>query len=72
MNNTILKHARIAAGLKQSYVAERLGVSRGCMLNWERGVNDVPLSKALQMSKLYGIDINTLAQNMQGGGNDEN
>ena len=48
-----IRVARALAGLKQSDVAERLGLTPQAISNYERGVNSVPNTVIQQMAVLY-------------------
>lgn len=55
-----LKAARVNAGLNQSQAAERLGISKDMVSNFERGLTypKVPIIK--KMEELYGVGFNDL------------
>ena len=55
-----LKHYRKKARLSQEEAARRLNISRGCLVNFERGYSEPRVSVALRMSKVYGVNILTL------------
>ena len=49
-----LKERRLAAGLKQSDVAQALNVDQGAVSNWERGVN-LPVRKYREaLARFFG------------------
>ena len=49
-----LKKARTEMGLTQMEMASRLGVEKGSVSNWERGVNGPDGSKLADLCKLTG------------------
>ncbi|WP_291163384.1 helix-turn-helix domain-containing protein [Gemmatimonas sp. UBA7669] len=51
-----LQTARVAAGLEQQAVAERLGVTRGTMRRWERGYWLSP-RRLEELAALYGVSL---------------
>lgn len=56
MRNT-LPELRAAAGLTQSALAERLGVSRQTVISIERGRYDPSLPLAFRIARLFGRTI---------------
>ncbi|MCL2855461.1 MAG: helix-turn-helix domain-containing protein [Defluviitaleaceae bacterium] len=58
-----VKELREEKGLKQSELAQTLGVSQATLSNWERGVHD-PANETLgQLAKLFGCSIDYLLGN---------
>ena len=55
-----LKAARVNAGLTQTDVAVKLGVSSKTVANWERGVNSIPAKALLRMCNIYRIPIDSI------------
>lgn len=51
-----MKNARIAAGLTQTQIAERLGLTYQAISNYERGKNSIDTSLFMKMCALYHID----------------
>jgi DNA-binding XRE family transcriptional regulator len=49
--------ARVRAGLLQADVAQRVGISRASVANFERGRQDVPLTRALALCAAVGVDL---------------
>lgn len=52
-----IKNARIQAGLKQSDVANELGVSYQAISNYERGVNRIDSGTLFALCQLYNVPI---------------
>lgn len=48
------------AGMTKSLLAERLGVSYGTLKNWMNGKGEIPASKLIIMSKLFGCSTDYL------------
>lgn len=48
-----LEAARVNAGYTQKEAAERVNCSVRTIIAWENGQNDIPVSKAEQLCKLY-------------------
>lgn len=59
-----IRVARALAGLKQSDVAERLGLTPQAISNYERGVNSVPNTVIQQMAVLYRTSTDYLLGNV--------
>lgn len=56
-----LKQKRIAAGLSQRDVADKLGYSTPQFIsNWERGVSRPPINALKKLGELYKISSDTL------------
>lgn len=53
--------ARINAGLRQDIAAKSLNVSIATLSAWERGKWLPNIHKAMEMAKLYGIDVNNFS-----------
>lgn len=52
-----LEAARVNAGLTQEQAASKLGVSRGTVINWEKGKVAPRIPEMDRISKLYGIPV---------------
>lgn len=52
-----LKQARKAAGVKQSELAEKLGVARSYICHWENGTRNVPQARRQKIVDFLGQDI---------------
>lgn len=55
-----LKEARLAAHLTQEQAAERLGVSRQTMSNWENSKTYPDIVSVIKMSDLYAVSLDHL------------
>ena len=44
------------AGIKQSYVSDRLGVSRNMISMWSKGTQQIPLKHMIKMAEIFGVD----------------
>lgn len=55
-----LKNARSAAGMKQEYVAEKIGVSRQTISNWENNKTYPDIISVIDLSDLYSISLDEL------------
>lgn len=50
-----LKAARVNAGMTQKLVADRLGVSRCTILNWENGKQNIGIPQFTSLCGVYGV-----------------
>ena len=57
-----IKNLRIASGLTQSQVAERLGITYQAISNYERGKNSIETDLLLAMCDIYNADPVTVLQ----------
>lgn len=55
-----LKIQRIQAGLTQENIAEHIGVSAQKISNWESGKTLINLTRLIELSLLYQVDLYTL------------
>ena len=55
-----LKAARVNADLTQQEAADKLGVSKHTIVNWERGRTKPKKHTLMVLSMLYNIDIKNL------------
>ena len=58
---SLVKTLRVERGFSQSFVAEKLNLSRQSYMSVERGGRDLTLSEAEKLRDLYGISIEELA-----------
>lgn len=63
------KTARIKAGLKQGEAAERIGVSRISVYNWERG-RGIPNGREqlMRVAAIYGVTVDELFRDEKSAG----
>lgn len=52
-----LAAARVNAGFTQDEAAKRLGVSKATIVNWEGGKSAPDITKARDLSALYGLPL---------------
>ena len=55
-----LKHTRLSAGLTQESVAEKIGVSRQTISNWENDRSYPDIVSVIALSNLYSISLDEL------------
>ena len=55
-----LKQARLAKNMTQEAVAEKVGVSRQTMSNWENGKNYPDIASVIILSDIYGLTLDSL------------
>ena len=55
-----LEAARRNRGLTQSQVANRIGVSKTTVVNWEKGRTRISYAALTKLSNLYGIPLENL------------
>ncbi len=51
---------RIARGLTQAQVADRIGVGQSAVAEWERGAKRPTLDHAKALAKVYGVAVEDL------------
>ena len=56
----VLKQARLDADLSQEAAAERIGVSRQTMSNWETGKSYPDIASVIALSDAYGVSLDSL------------
>lgn len=52
--------ARVAAGLTQEKLAEKLGVSRQAVINWENGKTEIKPAYLYAFCHITGFDVDDL------------
>lgn len=57
-----LKNSRIKVGLTQSEAAERMGIHRNSLLNYEKGRREPNAKLINRFAQLYGVDVDWLSQ----------
>lgn len=55
-----LKAARVNAGLTQSDVAKIMGMSKGTIVNYEKGRSSPNITVGKTLASLYGVQMNEL------------
>lgn len=61
MNGELLRRVRKQRGFTIAEAAERVGISRQSLSNYERGVREPSLKILITMSDLYQISLDELA-----------
>lgn len=56
----IIEAERIKHQMTKAELAQTLGVSRRTLTNWQSGVTELPLSKLMALSKLWGCTLDYL------------
>ena len=56
----VIKQARVEADLSQESAAEKIGVSRQTLSNWENGRNYPDIVSVVALSDTYGISLDSL------------
>lgn len=57
-----LKEARLRSGLKQSDVAELLGVKKNTISNWENGKANPDIDSLIRLCEIYEVSCSTLLE----------
>lgn len=61
----LLKQKRLASGLSQRDVSDKLGYSTPQFIsNWERGISCPPIGSLKKLGKIYGVSADDLFQAM--------
>lgn len=60
MLNQILVSLRKRDGLTQEQLAEKIGVSRQAVANWEKGESTPDISNCISLANLFGVSIDEL------------
>jgi len=60
-----IRHARKAAGLNQTELAERVGVSQPSVANWESGVHDPRRVMLAKLAEALGTSLDWLADGLR-------
>lgn len=58
--NENLKKIRLASGMKQAEVAEKVGVAKNTYCNWESGKREPSILKIKALAKLFGVSVDYL------------
>lgn len=67
-----LKRHRKERGITQTELAEKIGVTKGCISNWERGYRDPGVSEIYAASEALGIDPKKLIERREEKREEEN
>lgn len=57
-----LREARVAAGLSQGQLAEKIGVVPGTVSNWEVGTREPDLSMLRRLAEVLGVSVDALLE----------
>jgi transcriptional regulator with XRE-family HTH domain len=60
-----LRTSRVAAGLEQRHLADRLHVSRQTVSNWERGTSEPNVSQFVAWAEMVGQSLEWLAEGLK-------
>lgn len=60
MKKITLRAARTNANLTQKEAAQKIGVSKDTISNWENGITSPNVEKFKQIEKIYGISYDEL------------
>lgn len=60
MKKITLRAARTNSNLTQKEAAEKIGVSKDTISNWENGITSPSVEKFKQIEKIYGISYDEL------------
>lgn len=60
-----LKQRRNELQLKQDYVAEKLGITRQTMSNWENGRSYPDIERIIRLSEIYDLSLDELLKGDQ-------
>ena len=55
-----LAAARVNANMTQSQVAERIGVSKPTLINWEKGKTKIPFASLVELCKIYNFPLDAI------------
>lgn len=55
-----LKAARVNAGMTQTQAAEKVGVIKETILNWENGKTKIKTIQLMALCQLYGVPIDNI------------
>ncbi|MCR5847664.1 MAG: helix-turn-helix domain-containing protein [Lachnospiraceae bacterium] len=62
--STFLKRNRVAAGLTQSQLAEKMNVSVVAVQNWENGKTNISLGRYEELAGILNVSVDTLVKEM--------
>ena len=55
-----LKAARLLNDMSREEVAKAIGSSASTIANWENGKTSIPLDKAMELCKVYGVRLSDI------------
>ncbi len=55
-----LAAARVNAGLTQEQAAQKMGITKQTVSNWEKGSGEPKISQARQLSNIYGVPLDDI------------
>lgn len=55
-----LEAARVNAGLTQDIAAEKLGITKQTLINWEKGRSEPTISQARLIESIYGMPLDNI------------
>ena len=61
-----LKKHRKERGITQQQLADKMGVTKGCISNWERGFRDAGSTEIYRVAEALGIDPKRLIERRNG------
>ena len=56
----VIKQARSEKGFSQEVMAEKIGVSRQTLSNWETGKSYPDITNVIALSDVYGVTLDSL------------
>lgn len=62
----VLRSHRERCKMTQEFVAERVGVSRQAVSNWESGASEPSTTNLMKVARLYGVDPAELLREVEG------
>lgn len=62
----VLKSHRERCKMTQEFVAEKIGVSRQAVSNWESGASEPSTTNLMKVARLYGVDPAELLREVEG------
>lgn len=61
----VLQSKRLDKGLSQQEVADKIGMTRSCIANWEQGRRRIDIDTMYRICKVLDIDIVELTAHMK-------
>lgn len=63
-----LESFRMSAGLSRQFVADKVGVSRQCVYDWEKNKKTPSADKAILLANLFNTTVEKLMEDKNGKG----